>query len=100
MTIEEYLESKVNNLYFIELLPESRESCFLKEDVAEMLREFTQIHVEKALQKAANEVKLKGTWGRQDYSGFSIAVRDDDGAWIDLEIDNDSILNCYKNEIK
>lgn len=71
-----------------------------KEDFEKAMKEFAEYPVNKALEKAWLNSKLTGTWGKEDYTTSSIALREIDGAWIDLEIDKESILNCYKNEIK
>lgn len=84
MTIDKCFE-KYKNLYSFE----EGEPEFLidEEDFKKSLKEFTEYHVNKALEKAANEATAGIGWSQKFYDNVAI-------------VDKKSILNCYKNEIK
>ena len=96
MTIDEYLESKRDKLYFVEVSFEESEPEFIRQDVKEMLRGFTEYHVNKALEKAANEVTAM-LYVKNYAPVISKTILSNEGI---IKVNEESILNCYKNEIK
>ena len=83
MTVEEFL--KQNNCV---------ESYF--EEHKKMLIAFAKFHVKAALNKASCQAKIIGSWGGDDVSLDEINTSDIDGEWMLLRVNNETILNCYK----
>ena len=68
-------------------------------DVMKVAREFTKLHVEAALKAASKDAELRGNWGdEEDWHNDVLQARDEDGSWIDVTVDKDSILNSYPSE--
>lgn len=57
--------------------------------------EFAKLHVEAALKAAARNAHVFGKWGKESVCLKGVAVRDEDGDFINVEIDKTSILTAY-----
>lgn len=88
--LEDYLETRT--------LPWSPEMEKQIGCVYNAMIEFAKMHVKEALEQASRKVEIVGDWGIDKVRLDVIETRDNDGSWMSLEPDKESILNCYPPE--
>lgn len=80
----------------LSLMDDERLNLKPKEVVNAML-EFARMHVTAALKAAAEKALISGTWD-DEFTDDRLKTRDQDGNWIDVGADGNSILNAYPLE--